>query len=167
MYGTLSRARLDRSNAINAATEFYRSQLGDVSVINYGYTDFPWKLLLKDIYYFFVYSCALPWVMLPLSPWNSGDLDELYPSARNLFCISIHFILIILQLAFIVGLFASVLFPVWMVALFVGGFLLLNWAFCLMLNGKGITFHSDEKYAQAKPEHEHEQWIFLNGVAVG
>lgn len=152
---------------MDAATEFYRSQLGDVSVINYGYTDFPWKLLIKDVYYFFVYSWALPWVVMPLSPWGSGNLDELYPSAKNLFCITVHFILIILQLGFIVGIFATVFFPLWMGALFVGSFLLLNWTLCLLLNGNGITFHSDEQYAQAKPEHAHEQWIFLNGVAVG
>lgn len=152
---------------MNAATDFYRSQVGGTSVINYSYTDFPWRLFLKDIYYFLVYCWALPWIVLPLTPTNSGELDELYPSAANLFCLAIHTVLILLQLFFILGLFLAILFPVWLGAAFAGGCLFLNWLLCLLLNGKDFTFHSDEKYAKPLPEHQHEQWIFLNGVAAG
>lgn len=152
---------------MNVATEFYRSQIGGDSVINYSYTDLPWKLFLKDVYYFFAYGWALPWIVLPLSPCGSGQLDELYPSARNLFCIAIHILLVILQLVFLLGCVVMVIFPVWMGAAFVGGFLALNWLLCRLLNGRNITYQSDPKFASAKPEHEHEQWIFLNGVAVG
>lgn len=152
---------------MNVATEFYRSQIGGDSVISYGYTDDPSKLLFKDIYYFFKYSWALPWIVWPLSPCSSGPLAELYPSPRNIFCIFIHVVLIILQLAFLVGCLFMFIFPMWMSVFYVAAFALLNWILSRMLNGRQITYTSDEKYAKAKPEHAHEQWIFLNGVAVG
>lgn len=148
-------------------TAFYRSQLGDSSVINYGYTDPPWRLMAKDIYYFFVYSWALPWVGLPLRPTDSGNLDELYPSLQNLWCMLIHFILLVLQLGFLLSLPFLFIFPLWADATYVAGFLILNRMLCSLLNGKDITYTSDEKYAKKLPEHEHEQWVFLNGVAVG
>ncbi|OAA49672.1 hypothetical protein NOR_01595 [Metarhizium rileyi] len=152
---------------MDTATEFYRSQIGGTSVINYSYTDFPLKLLLKDVYYFFVYGWALPWIMLPLRPWGSCELDELYPSWKNIYCILVHVSLVLLQLGFIVVLPVGIFFPLWTTAVGVGAFLTLNWVLCKLLNGKDITFHSDEKYARASPEHAHEQWVFLNGVAVG
>lgn len=151
-----------------SATEFYQSQIGGTSVINYCYTDLPFKLLLRDIYYFFVYCWALPWLFLPLRPSGSNELDELYPSFKNIFCVAVHFVLAILQLTFIVVLLpVAIIFPLWMSALGVAAFLTLNWALCKLLNSKEITFHSDEKYANARPEHAHEQWVFINGVAAG
>lgn len=155
------------SPAMSPATEFYRSQVGGNSVINYGYTDLPWRLLIKDIYFFFTYAWALPWILLPVSPYGSGDLDELYPSWRNIFCISVHFVLVIFQLLFLLALPISLFFPIWMGITGVAGFLTFNWLICKLLNGKEVSFQSDEKYAKALPEHAHEQWVFLNGVAVG
>ena len=152
---------------MDTATEYYRSQIGESSVINYSYTDFPWKLFVKDVYYFFVYCWALPWVLWPLWPYGSDELDELYPDAKNLFCILIHVILLILQLAFLLALPFSVFFPLWIVIGGISAFMLVNWLLCKLLNGKEVTFHSEEKYAKVLPEHEHEQWVFLNGVAVG
>lgn len=152
---------------MDTVTDFYRSQIGGPSVINYCYTDFPWRLFAKDVYYFFAYSWALPWVLWPLYPYGSDELDELYPSAKNLFCILIHFILIILQFVFLLGLPFTIFLPLWMVIVGVSGFMFLNWLLCKLLNGKSTEFHSEEKYAAALPEHEHEQWVFLNGVAVG
>lgn len=152
---------------MGTATEFYRSQIGDTSVINYCYTDMPWRLVVKDVSYFMVYAWALPWILWPLRPYGSGDLDELYPDLKNLFCIAIHLVLVILQLAFILVLPVMIVFPLWMDVAFTCAFLLLNWALCSLLNGKDITFHSDPEYAEALPQHQHEQWVFLNGVAVG
>ena len=152
---------------MGSATEYYRSQIGGTTVINYCYTDPPFKLLVKDIYYFFVYCWALPWILLPLWPCGSGELDELYPSWKNMFCIFVHLTLAILQLAFILALPVAIVFPLWISATGVSAFMLLNWALCKLLNSKDIIFHSDEKFAKDLPEHAHEQWVFLNGVAVG
>lgn len=155
------------TRTMGAETEFYGSQVGESSVINYSYTDKPWRLLVKDMYYFFVYSWALPWVLWPLFPFGSDEFDELYPSWPNLFCIAVHFVLVVFQLAALLALPFSLLFPVWVLGLGIGVFTLINWLLCKLLNGEGVEFHSDEKYAKALPEHAHEQWVFLNGVAVG
>ena len=152
---------------MEAATQFYRSQIGDTAVINYCYTDMPWRLLMKDISYFFKYAWALPWILFPLRPFGSGELDELFPSLKNVFCIMVHCILLVLQLIFIVVLPFLVMLPVWTSGLIFGIFMALNWLLCLLLNGKEVTFRSDPKYAESLPEHQHEQWVFLNGVAVG
>ena len=58
-------------------TKFVGSQIGGKSVINYSYTDMPWKLMAFDIYYFFVFIWALPHILLPMRPADSGDLAEL------------------------------------------------------------------------------------------
>jgi hypothetical protein len=152
---------------MGSATEFYRSQVGGTSVINYGYTDFPLRLLAWDIYYFFVYIRALPWILYPLFDYGSEELDELYPTASNLFCVVVHVVLALLQLAFLVALPLAILLPLWIVVPAVLGFSLVNWLLCKLLNGSTFTFHSDEKYAKALPEHAHEQWVFVNGVLAG
>ena len=152
---------------MDLAPIFYRSQIGGNTVINYSYTDRPWRLLIKDVMYFFVYVWALPWIIWPICPYGSDELDELYPNAQNLFCIFLHIVLLVLQLAFVLALPFSLFFPLWMVMAVTGGCLTVNWLLCKLLNGDTIIFHSDEKYAEAKPEHQHEQWVFLNGVAVG
>lgn len=153
---------------MSSVTEFYRSQVGGESVINYAYTDFPFRLLAKDVYYFFVYCWALPWVFFPLRPFGSGEFDELYPSRKNIYCLVVHSVLIVCQLTFLVVLPFAVLFPAWMGIAGIVGFIVLNRVICrLFLNSGGIIYHSDRKYAKARPEHAHEQWVFLNGVSVG
>jgi hypothetical protein len=148
-------------------TKFFGSQIGEQSVINYSYTDRPLKLMAYDVYYFFKFIWALPYVLIPLSPSDSGDLDELSLTRGNLFCVGLHAVLVVLQLGFIVTLPTLVLFPVWTAALAIGLFMLVNYWLCTLLNGKEVEYHSDPKYAPALPEHAHEQWIFINGVAVG
>jgi hypothetical protein len=149
------------------STFFLESQVGDPTVMSYSYTDDPWRLVVYDTLYFFRFAWALPWTILPLRPLDSGDLDEFAPTAANVFCLVMHAVLLVLQLAFLVALPFGFLLPVWMFALGVGAFLGLNHVLCMSLNGDGIEFHSDEKYATASPEHAHEQWICLNGVASG
>ncbi|RYC65012.1 hypothetical protein CHU98_g1198 [Xylaria longipes] len=117
-------------------TEFFGSQVGGKSVINYSYTDLPWRLVAYDIKYFFTFAWALPWIVWPVRPCDGGHFDELSFTADN----------------------------VWSA---LGIFFTINWLLCLCLNGNTITYKSDPKYAPALPEHQHEQWIFLNGVAVG
>ncbi|KAF3763809.1 hypothetical protein M406DRAFT_238536, partial [Cryphonectria parasitica EP155] len=148
---------------------FFGCQLGDQTVINYSYTDNPWRLLACDTYNFVYYIWALPYILLPYRPTDSGDLSELAPTPGNLFCILIHTILIVLQLVFLLVVPPLALFiPLWTTVLIVGAFMALNSALSALLNGKDIVFHSDPTYAAPnQPKFAHEQWIFLNGVAVG
>ncbi|AEO59922.1 hypothetical protein MYCTH_2308601 [Thermothelomyces thermophilus ATCC 42464] len=148
-------------------TRFFGSQIGGRSVINYGYTDMPWKLMAWDVYYFFKYSWAIPYILWPLSPADSGELSELSPTKENIRAIAIHLVLCILQLGGLVALPALAVLPIWTATIIVGVFLLVNKLLCMLLNGKEVEYHSDPKYAPALPEHAHEQWIFINGVAVG
>ncbi|KAK8879619.1 hypothetical protein PGQ11_000913 [Apiospora arundinis] len=148
-------------------TAFFGSQVGGESVINYSYTDTPFTLLMWDIYYFFYFAWALPWVVWPLRPCHGGHFDEMAFTAANMWCLFIHGVLIILQLGFILTLPLLVFLPVWTAALWVGFFATLNWALCLTLNGPTLTYYSDPIYAEAKEEHAHESWIFINGVACG
>ncbi|KAI1082578.1 hypothetical protein F5B20DRAFT_578248 [Whalleya microplaca] len=148
-------------------TEFFGSQVGDKSVINYSYTDMPWKLLMKDVKYFFTFSWALPWIVWPLRPCEGHHFDELSFTRQNLWCMFVHLILVIYQLAFLVHLPVALILPVWVVTLSTVAFFTVNWLICRSLNGNTIVFESNPKYAPAREEHAHEQWIFLNGVAVG
>lgn len=45
--------------------------------------------------------------------------------------------------------------------------MLVNKAICFLLNGDKSEFPSNPAFAEVKEEHKHEQWLFLNGVAVG
>ncbi|KAK8084886.1 hypothetical protein PG997_006157 [Apiospora hydei] len=154
-------------NTTGDRTAFFGSQVGGESVINYSYTDTPFTLLMWDIYYFFYFAWALPWIVWPLRPCHGGHFDEMAFSASNMWCLFIHGVLIILQLGFILTLPLLVLLPVWTAILWVAFFSTVNWALCLSLNGPTLTYHSDPKYAEAKEEHAHESWIFINGVACG
>lgn len=151
------------------SVDFFGSQIGDQSVINYSYTDKPFRLLVWDIYYFFRFSWAIPYVLWPWRPFDSGDLSELAPTRGNLWSIFIHFVLVVLQLGFILCFPPVALFlPLWVTLVSVVAFMALNKALCMLINGKEVVFHSDPKYARPGQEKfAHEQWIFLNGVAVG
>ncbi|KAI1371638.1 hypothetical protein F4677DRAFT_457080 [Hypoxylon crocopeplum] len=148
-------------------TEFFGSQVGGESVINYSYTDMPWRLVMWDIYNFFTFSWALPWILWPVRPCDGDHFDELSFTWQNIWCIFLHGILAIIQLFFILTLPLVVLLPVWTAIIWLSIFFIVNWFLCLGLNGNTYTFTSDPKYAPALDEHAHEQWIFLNGVAVG
>jgi hypothetical protein len=156
-----------KASAPGDSTFFLESQVGDPTVMSYSHTDDPWRLLAYDVWYFCRFAWALPWTILPLRPLDSGELDEFAPTAANIFCLTVHVVLFILQVGFLIALPFGLLLPVWMFALGVGGLLGLNHVLCMSINGDGIEFHSDEKYAAARPEHAHEQWIFVNGVAAG
>ncbi len=148
-------------------TRFFGSQIGGKSVINYSYTDMPWKLMAWDVYYFFKFFWAIPYILWPLSPADSAELSELSFTSGNVFCIAVHVVLCVLQLAFIMALPVLVVLPVWTAVMAVALFLLVNKGLCTFLNGHAIEYRSDPKYAPELPEHAHEQWIFINGVAAG
>lgn len=73
-----------------------------------------------------------------------------------------------MQVLFLACLPYAIFFPIWMVVTGVGAFLTANRMFCSLLNkGRATIYTSDRKYAVALPEHAHEEWIFVNGIAVG
>jgi hypothetical protein len=148
-------------------TEFFGSQVGGESVINYSYTDMPWRLVAWDIKYFITFAWALPWIVWPVRPCDGGHLDELSPTAENIWCIFIHVLLVILQVFFLISLPVALVLPVYLFIVTLAIFFSINWLLCRCLNGSTITYESDPKYAPTLEEHQHEQWIFLNGVAVG
>lgn len=155
--------------AAEGRTQFYGCQVGGKSIINYSYTDDPWKLLLWDLRNFLKYLWAVPNIVLPATNWDGGNFDELYPSPGNLLSIAIHSVLVVLQLLFLLALPLAFLFPVYPVALGVGVFFLVNYLLCLLLNGTSLTYDSEPDYvtAQNKDKFPNEKWVFLNGVAVG
>jgi len=104
---------------------------------------------------------------MPLSPTDSGDLDELSWTAANLWCVFVHAVLVGLQGSFLLSLPFLAMLPFWAVLTIFGLFIPLNNALCASINGEGVEFWSDPAYAPARPEHAHERWIFINGVAVG
>jgi len=79
----------------------------------------------------------------------------------------LHFILVLIQLPFILSIPFWVLLPVPVILFGCAGFWVVNSTIAYLLNGSQMRFASDPKYAEARKEHEREQWIFLNGVAVG
>lgn len=156
-----------RSPSSAASRIVVRSQLGGKSVINYCYTDFPWMLVAKDIAHVLRIAWALPYIVCPIWPQDSDDLDELSPTLPNLFCIVVHLVLFLLQLAFLLSLPFLVLFPLWMVVIGCLALYATNYGLCMLLNPRHTEYTSDPRYAPELPEHAHERWIFLNGVAVG
>ncbi|KAH6664147.1 hypothetical protein B0J14DRAFT_607925 [Halenospora varia] len=149
---------------------FFGSQIGGETLQPLSYTGLPWKLLIQDILLFLRWCYYLPNIVIPLWPWPSGSLDELYPSFTNLYIIFLHLIAFVAQAAWIVSLpfFLYLPFPLY-VAYFVG-FLISNELFCKLLNGhipsEGLRSTVDY-FSETWEKHEDEYWIFLNGVAVG
>lgn len=162
----LALSSLASSDTVN----FLGSQTGGKTVINYSYTDNPVRLMYWDVITFFRNIWALPYVVMPLTPTDSGDMCEMAPTWRNIFCILVHAVLFFLQMGFLLFLPPVAFFvPLWTTILIVSTFMTLNIGltrFCL--NGKGDVFHSDPKLARPdQPQFADEQWVFLNGVAVG
>ena len=148
-------------------TKFYGSQVGGQSVTPHSYTGSPAKLLRYDIASAFSLLTFFPFIVWPIRPTRSGDMCELYPSWKNLYSMFLHFVLVLLQVPFILSIPFWVLLPVPVIILGCVMFWLVNSAIFYLLNGSQMRFKSNPKYAQVRKEHEHEQWIFLNGVAVG
>ncbi|KAJ5046309.1 uncharacterized protein L3040_003556 [Drepanopeziza brunnea f. sp. 'multigermtubi'] len=147
--------------------KFYGSQVGGSSTTPHSYTGSPWVLLQHDIASAFHYILFLPFIIFPLFPLKSGPLCELYPSSANLYDISLHIILILLQLPFVLSVPFWVVFPLWWVLIGVAVFVGVNEAICWLLNGKEMEVWSKDEYVEGRGTFENEQWIFLNGVAAG
>ena len=138
------------------------------STVPLPYTSSPVKLLWADIKLFFHYAYALPGIVIPLGPCPSGPLDELYPSVANIFDITLHIILISMQLLFLLWIPVCLIIPmpfgIFVLSFAVG--MVINHVVCLLLNGWKPIVESTIDVSQF-PNHDDERWIFLNGVAVG
>lgn len=146
---------------------FYGSQVGGEVIIPHSYTGSPLELLRHDIWSALGFFKYLPFIVWPIRPTLSNDFCELYPSWQNLWAMFVHFILILLQLAFILSVPLWLFVPVPMIIAGVVVFFMINSGFCYLLNGSQMRFKSDPKFTKSNQKHEKEQWIFLNGVAVG
>lgn len=134
------------------------------------YTGTPWKIFVSDVKLFFKNFFYLPYLFIPLYPWHSGALCELYPSPENLIDIALHVILSIIQLAFLVSLFTLAFLPTFTYIGYIAVFFLLNELVCWHFN-KGIPRSglksTEDALSQSWPRHDDEVWIFLNGICVG
>jgi hypothetical protein len=147
--------------------KFYGSQVGSKTKIQHTTTLEPISLLYHDIYTAFASAPYIVYIFWPLWPALSGDFCELAPTWPNIWACFLHLILILMQIPFIFSMPIWMLFPGWTVMLGVVVFMVFNHLVTYALNGPKKTFHSLEKYAGKRQEHEGEQWVFNNGVAAG
>ncbi|KAL3426454.1 hypothetical protein PVAG01_03245 [Phlyctema vagabunda] len=150
-------------------TRFFGSQVGGRKITPLSYTGSPLQLLRHDVFSAFSYYKSLPFIIWPIQPFGSGDLCELYPSRGNLYDIFLHLVLLALQLPFLISVpfWIFLPFPPLTFVLGIVGFWLVNRVVYQLINGPEMKYQSDPKFAAARPEHAHEQWVLLNGVAVG
>ncbi|KAE8145054.1 hypothetical protein BDV25DRAFT_145017 [Aspergillus avenaceus] len=133
------------------------------------YTASPLKLLWADILLVLKSLWYLPGIVFPITPWNSGELDELYPSKENILSLVVHICLALCQVFFLLSLLVCLFMqvPALWILLYIVVFLWVNNVICgWFFNGEEKILESDVPI-QPKPEHERERWIFINGVAVG
>ncbi|KAI1016288.1 hypothetical protein LB504_009162 [Fusarium proliferatum] len=134
------------------------------------YTGTPLVLFLSDIKLFFQNFFYLPYLFIPLYPWKSGPFCEHYPCRENLIDITIHCILSVTQLAFIVSLFTLAFFPTFVYIGYIAVFFAVNELVCWHFN-RGIPRSglksSEDGFTRTWPRHDDEAWIFLNGICVG
>ncbi|PVH69059.1 hypothetical protein DL98DRAFT_626973 [Cadophora sp. DSE1049] len=152
------------------SVQFFGSQIGGQTEAPLSFTGSPWALFISDALLFLRWIPYLPNIAIPLYPWPSGDLDELYPSLPNIFDIALHAILFAMQATFIVSLLFLTHLPFFLYVAYIWIFILLNTMVCWLLNGKipnGGLKSTEDYQSRAWARHEDECWIFLNGVAVG
>lgn len=134
------------------------------------YTGSPWQLLTFDIRLFFQNLLYLPFIFLPLTPWASGPLCELYPSVPNILDILLHSVLFVLQIAFLISLPLLFYLPFLVFVVYVCIFLVGNYLLCICLNRgipeDGLKSTIDEQ-SRGWVRYDDEYWIFLNGICVG
>ncbi|CEL05598.1 hypothetical protein ASPCAL06716 [Aspergillus calidoustus] len=133
------------------------------------YTASPWKLMWEDILLVLRSLWAVLNVILPLTPYNSGDLDELYPSPRNLANLAFQLVISLLQVIFLISIPVLIICmaPTLWTCVYIGGFILANRALCDLLVNRGSTVLVSRFPEHECPEHRGEHWVFINGVACG
>lgn len=154
-------------HSLSSKIKFYGSQIGGSATVPLTYTSSPLLLLLSDIRLFFANITHMPYIVLPLTPTPSGNLDELHCSPKNIWSMFLHLILFVIQAAFLLSIPICFLLPAWAVLVYMTIFLVANTIFCVLLNGTAKHFQSNPKFTSHFPQHKNEQWLFLNGVAVG
>ncbi|OBT69096.1 hypothetical protein VE03_01395 [Pseudogymnoascus sp. 23342-1-I1] len=132
-----------------------------------AYTSSPWQLLRSDFITFLHLLPSIFSIITPWRPWPSTFYDELHPSPGNLFSLLNHTILFATQSIFILSTPLWLLFPLWLIALYILAFTALNKLFCYLLNGSSSTFSSNPAVLRQLGAHADEEWIFINGVGVG
>ncbi|KAL2869263.1 uncharacterized protein BJX67DRAFT_22856 [Aspergillus lucknowensis] len=133
------------------------------------YTASPWRLLWDDILLCLRSLWSVPNVIWPLGPHNSGDLDELYPSLGNIGNLGFQVLLSLLQIAFLfsIPVFVVCMVPALWTCIYIGSVLCANKALCDLLLNQGPAVLVSRVPENQLPEHEHEHWVFINGVACG
>ncbi|KAL2834759.1 hypothetical protein BJY01DRAFT_239020 [Aspergillus pseudoustus] len=133
------------------------------------YTASPWKLLWEDIVLVLRSLWSVPNVILPLAPYNSGDLDELYPSLRNIANLAIQLVLSLLQVAFLISVpvLLICMAPTLWACAYIGAVLFVNRALCNLLLNRGSTVLESRLPSEEALKHKGEHWVFINGIACG
>lgn len=154
----------------NRSAQFLGSQVGEETEEPLSYTGSPLRLLASDIKLFLHNIVYLPCIFLPIVPCPSGAMDEFYPDFANLADISLHTVLFVFQMAFLISLPILAYLPGAVYSLYILATLGLNYLVCALLNrgvpAEGLKSTEDE-YSRTWPQRDDEYWIFLNGICVG
>jgi hypothetical protein len=132
----------------------------------------PFRLVWEDVCSVFRLCKLLPSIFLPILPLQSGPLDELYPSCRNLCDVSLHVVLILSQVLLLVSLPVALtifwIFPAGVNIAFIALFTFFTMVIVRLLNGPptgrsliGIPRTRDPVNDATEP------WFFINGIATG
>ncbi|KAF5665356.1 hypothetical protein FHETE_6716 [Fusarium heterosporum] len=134
------------------------------------YTGTPWMIFLSDIKSFFHNFFYLPYLLIPLFPWRSGALCELYPSSENLTDVALQLILSVTQLGFLGSLLTLSFLPTLTYIGYIIVFLAANQVVCWHFNRdiphSGLK-STEDAFSRTWARHDDEAWIFLNGICVG
>lgn len=142
------------------------------------YTANPLLLVWNDVLLFFRLTITWPItaglfsIILPLGENKSNKLDELARTWANGWALTLHVIMVIGQLAFLLSLIPSALIGIpipFYTPLYLGyivAMVVLNRLVSVLLNGRRKQFWSKVP-VKHDPRHDGERWVFINGVAAG
>lgn len=142
-----------------------------LSTSAFNTTTSPFSLFCSDVVLVLQNLGYFSGTFLPLTPYGSGALDELYPSIQNISIIIIHIFLFFFELGFVLSMPFFVFFFVgagWVT--YCGLVAPILYMVCLYLNGtekSGRIVCSDPSILEGYDKKEDEVWLFVNGVAVG
>jgi hypothetical protein len=132
----------------------------------------PFRWVWEDICSVFRLANLIPRIILPLGPFLSGKLDELYPSPPNLRALALQIFLFISQILLLfslpVGLLALWALPFVAHAAFYAAFAVITSIVVRLLNGPPSR-RSLIGVPKTRPpvNDESELWFFINGIATG